>query len=312
MLKPRYASDPNQLSGALLPREDANNIIWIASYPGSGNTWVRAFVHNLLNELAGGSYSAQDINRLSEHTAWIATEHFERATGKPIVAMSRREVAKIRPEVQRQLSNTKSGPFFVKTHMAVGYDFQFPTINLNATLAGVYIVRNPLDVSISFARCWDKSIDDTIAMMGTEDFKSSTTKLTVSEFLGSWSQNVASWVAITRRPVHILRYEDMLDNPLRSFSNLARFLRMSASEAQLRAAIAKSSFAELKRQEEQHGFNERPATTRRFFREGHAGRWRDELARAQIQDIVRTHAPMMQRFGYLPPDCSMFGSRPAT
>jgi hypothetical protein len=104
----------------------------------------------------------------------------------------------------------------------------------DATLAGIYIVRNPLDVSISFARHWDRSIDDSIAMMGTDNFESATTELTVCEFLGSWSQNVASWVSITRHPVQIIRYEDMLDNPLRPFSNLARLLRMSPSGAQLK------------------------------------------------------------------------------
>jgi hypothetical protein len=85
MLKPRYAPDPNQLAGASLPGEDARNFIWIASYPKSGNTWVRAFIiHKLLKELAGNSDSAQDINYLSEPTVWeIAAEHFERATGKP-------------------------------------------------------------------------------------------------------------------------------------------------------------------------------------------------------------------------------------
>jgi hypothetical protein len=221
--------------------------------------------------------------------------------------MSLREIAKIRPEVQRQLAKARPGPFFVKTHIAVGHDLQFPTINLNATLAGIYIVRNPLDVSISFARYRDRSIDDSITMMGTDDFKSATTELTFCEFLGSWSQNVGSWVSITRRPVQIIRYEDMLDNPLRPFSSLARLLRMSPSEAQLRAAIAKSSFAELKRQGEQRGSDGRPATAQRFFREGRAGQWRDELSRAQIQEIVRAHAPMMQRFGYLPPDCRMGG-----
>jgi hypothetical protein len=256
--------------------------------------------------LSGRSEGAHDINRLTEHTAWeFAREPFERAMRKPIAKASLREVAKMRPEVQRQLAIGRPRPFFVKTHMASGHDFQIPTINLNVTLAAIHVVRNPLDVAVSYARYSDTSLDAAIAIMGTEDFKSTMREDAVHEFMGSWSQNVASWAAMTRRPVHFMRYEDLLADPLRPFTGLARFLRLSPSEAQVRAAIEKSSFAELKRQEGLNGFNEKPASAKQFFRAGRAGQWHNVLSRTQIEAIVRAHAPMMQRFGYLPPDCGM-------
>jgi len=59
----------------------------------------------------------------------------------------------------------------------------------------------------------------------------------------------------------------------------------------------------MSRQEEEHGFNERPPKAKKFFREGRSGQWREGLSDIQIKEIVRSHAPMMQRFGYLPPDC---------
>jgi hypothetical protein len=285
--------------------DTTQQIIWLCSYPKSGNTWLRAFIHNILRELGGGT-GPQDINQMSEHTVWeLEAENFERALRKPLIRMSPREIAKIRPEVQRHLANAKPGPFFVKTHLAVGHDFQYPTINRSATLAAIHIVRNPLDVAISFANYFNTNLDSAIEVMGTTDFKSSTNERTACEFMGSWSQNVASWIALTERPVFIIRYEDMLSNPARSFAQLLRFLRLPASAAQLNAAIANSSFAELSRQERENGFNERPGTAQKFFRDGRAGQWHDVLSRAQIQLIVRTHAPMMQRFGYLAPDCGL-------
>ena len=145
--------------------------------------------------------------------------------------------------------------------------------------------------------------------MGTEDFKSSMTERTVREFIGSWSQNVASWIGLTARPVHIMRYEDMLENPERPFSKLARFLRLSPTEEQLKAAIAKSCFTELRRQEREHGFNEKPSTAEWFFREGRAGQWRGLLSRNQIPADVQTHADAV--VGYLPPDCGRSILQPA-
>ena len=121
------------------------------------------------------------------------------------------------------------------------------------------------------------------------------------EVLGSWSEHVASWLGLNQRPVHILRYEDLIANPLRPLSMLARFLGLNPNEDQLKAAIAKSSFAEMSRQEAENGFNERPPTAKIFFREGRAGQWQDILMPGQIAEIIRSHEPMMQRFGYLPP-----------
>jgi hypothetical protein len=110
-------------------------------------------------------------------------------------------------------------------------------------------------------------------------------------------------MGLTGRPVHLMRYEDMLANPERSFAALARFLRLAPSEEQLKRAIAKSSFTELRRQEEERGFKERPEVAQQFFREGRAGQWQKALTQQQIADICSVHAPIMQRFGYLLPDC---------
>jgi len=110
-------------------------------------------------------------------------------------------------------------------------------------------------------------------------------------------------MGMTRRPVHLMRYEDMLANPERSFAALAQFLRLKPSAEQLKRAIAKSSFSELRRQEEQRGFKERPANATHFFREGRAGQWHEVLSQKQVENICSVHAPVMQRFGYLLPDC---------
>jgi hypothetical protein len=288
------------------PQSVAQHIIWIASYPKSGNTWVRAFIHNLLKEISGESGSPQDINRMHEHTAWeVPAAPFEQVLGKPIARALQVEIARARPEVQRQIASEKTFPFFVKTHLCLGNDYGYPTINLDATLAAICVVRNPLDIAISYSHHSGQSIDATIASMATRGLKTPGTERDVYEVLGSWSQNVASWIGLTARPVHVMRYEDLFANPERTFMALARFLRLTPPDDQLKSAVAKSSFVELSEQETEHGFNEKPPTAKRFFREGRAGQWRQILTQKQARDICVAHAPMMQRFGYLPPDCGM-------
>jgi len=278
--------------------------IWIASYPKSGHTWVRVFIHNLLREIRGKKNDSQDINRLSRHTVWeIDAAPYEQLLGKPVVECTAEEIARTRPQVQQLLSEARSRPFFIKTHLGVARIRGFPTINLEMTLAAVYIVRNPLDVAISYAHHGNREVDHVIEQMADPALQIFGPDEHFYEFVGSWSGHVAGWLSISRRPVHLVRYEDMLRAPVRIFGGLARFLRLNPTPEQLQRAIDKSSFAELSRQEQQNSFAEKPPGAEKFFRVGKADQWRDVLTREQVRRVVEAHAPMMQRTGYLIPDC---------
>jgi hypothetical protein len=279
-------------------------IIWIASYPKSGNTWVRVFIHNLLREILGKADDAQDINGLSQYTAREAKAGpYQRLLGGSPQEWSAEDIARVRPEVQLLLAASHSRPFLVKTHLIMAQNAGFSTINLDATLAAIYIVRNPLDVAISYAHHSARSIDEIIAQMANPMQWCKPLEHQVYEPMGSWSAHVASWMAVFDRPVFVMRYEDMLRSPLEVFGRLAGFLRLTPTADQLRRAIGKSSFAELSRQEQANGFNEKPAFANTFFRAGTADQWREILSKEQVQRIAYAHAPMMQRAGYLLPDC---------
>jgi hypothetical protein len=302
-------AESSESAGNLAPAALEQKAVWIASYPKSGNTWVRVFLHNLLRELRGQSEGAQDINALHEMTARESLAlWFTRQLGKSAYEATPQEIAAARVAVQAQMARAARGPAYIKTHNAVALVEGFPTINFDVTLAAIYIVRNPLDVAVSYAHYSGVSFDPIIAHMadpaGNIDFSGRR----VWEFMGSWSFHAASWMSVPHRPVLLQRYEDMLSVPERSFGRLAAFLRLKADADQLRRAVEKSSFAEMVRQEEQHGFNERPGTAEKFFRAGKAGQWREALSPAQAGAIVAAHGPMMMRFGYLAEVCEGIGA----
>jgi hypothetical protein len=178
----------------------------------------------------------------------------------------------------------------------------FPTIDLSVTRAAIYVVRNPLDVAVSYAHHCARPVDDVIADMARPGFRTLPEERHISELTGAWGQHVASWMGLGSRPVHVMRYEDMLGSPERAFGTLCRFLNIRIDGAGLRRAVENSSFAELSRQEEERGFVERPGRAARFFRTGKAGVWRDALTREQTEAVIGTQAPMMQRLRYLPPN----------
>jgi len=176
------------------------------------------------------------------------------------------------------------------------------TINFEVTSGAVYIVRNPLDIAISFAHHLGASVDHAIKVMAEEDHETPVTEETVYEVYGSWRQHVESWTRRPHRAVHVMRYEDVLDNPTKAFGALARHLLLRPTPEQLEIAIARSSFDTLRAQEERHGFREKPDRAERFFREGKAGQWREKLTRRQIRQIVATHSQQMRKFGYITPE----------
>jgi Sulfotransferase domain len=279
-------------------------IVWIASYPKSGNTWIRAFILNLFKQLDGSDDGPFDINKMDQATLYdVPAFRFTKLLNVQNLSQYPHEVARARPAVQRSFGATSEHPVFVKTHNCITRENGFNTVDLDVTLSAVYVVRNPLDVALSYSRYTGHALDVMISMMCQPDLSSATTDSSAHEVIGSWSQNVSSWIAVHHRPVHVMRYEDMLAAPTDTFRRLAAFLRVSPSPEQFSRALEYSSFQSLKAHEEIHGFKENPPTAERFFREGKAGQWRDALTREQVMSIVRVHGPMMQRFGYLPPDC---------
>jgi len=279
-----------------------NGIVWLASYPKSGNTWTRTFLHNLFG-LMEGKDDEHDINQINEFTTWdLAAARYEPHLGKAPVDATREEIAAVRPLIQAEIAGQTDGLALVKTHHALMMDRGHPTLNFSVTSGAVYLVRNPLDIAISYAHHMNTDIDNTIDHMASKGLETAVTERSVYEVYGSWSEHVASWTTKPHRAICILRYEDMLERPQAAFAALARHLLLQPTAAQLNEAIARSSFDKLKAQEEANGFREKPDLAKSFFREGRSGQWEEKLTRRQVREIVKAHGKQMDRFGYLTKD----------
>jgi len=111
-------------------------IVWLASFPKSGNTWLRAFLHALVAD-ARGEVGGADINALGRFaTSEAATRHYRPFAPRPPSAWNRAGVAAMRPRVHGALANARPGRVFVKTHCALTVDHGHPTIAMEVTVAG--------------------------------------------------------------------------------------------------------------------------------------------------------------------------------
>lgn len=277
-----------------------NGIVWLASYPKSGNTWFRIFLTNLLRD---GDTPAS-INELEKTPIASARCIFDQHIGFESSDLTADEIDRLRPELYCYLAADQEEPLFMKIHDAYTHGTEnLPLIPASATGGALYFIRNPLDVAVSFAHHNGSDYDTAIANMADDTFtfcgKPKRLHRQLRQKLLTWSGHVMSWIDKAPFPVCLLRYEDMKARPLETFSRAVRFAGLAHSEEQIMKALAFSRFEVVRQQEESEGFQEKCAASKRFFRKGEIGSWREELSEAQVKQIVNDHREVMQRFGYL-------------
>ena len=273
------------------------SIVWLASYPKSGNTWLRAVLTSYMQE-GGGPASINGLVGLAGNGRALFDEH----VGLSSSDLTFSEVQRLRPLMYERLAAELPPPAFVKVHDACIRTGAGPLFPRNATAAAIYLVRNPLDVAPSYAHHQQWPVDRIVEHMNRPGATVGLARRglhgSLPEVRLSWSRHVVSWLEADL-PTLVVRYEDMLGNPAAAFGGAIRHAGLELNEARLARAIDHARFDRLRAQEREEGFHERQPTAPSFFRAGAAGGWREALTPAQVRSLVDAHAPVMKRLGYL-------------
>lgn len=277
-----------------------NKIIWLASYPKSGNTWMRTFLTNYWRD----ADEPVDINSLQGGPIASARRVFDDAVGVEASDLTPEEIERLRPYVYEQIAENSEETLFLKVHDAYIYTVEgIPMLSKKATKGVLYLIRNPLDVVVSFAHHSARPVEKMIPKMADEDFAfvNNPNRLhnQLVQKLLTWGGHALSWVDEPDLDVQVVRYEDMQANPEDTFNRVVKFCGLDFDLERLRKAIRFSSFDTLRAQEQEHGFGEKMPKSESFFRKGKTGSWREKLTDEQAAQIVSDHADVMKRFGYL-------------
>lgn len=272
----------------------------LCSYLKSGNTWLRVVLDCVLNERA-----EVQLNELYRIPSISRRSDFDNIMGVDSSDLTTEEVLQSHAEFCRHLAVSDLPAKIRKVHSCYSSPYldtepAFPNDVLNKV---VYIARDPRDVAVSFSHHINQSVDRAIAIMGD----SSTTVAAVQtiyqeqlpQHLSSWSQHVESWLDNRDINLHLMRYEDMLSDPLDTFHSVVQFLNLQCDRTRLEQILNICRFDALQRKEANDGFGERPKSSAVFFRRGVAGGWQDTLTAHQVQTIVDDHGTVMRRLGYL-------------
>ena len=274
--------------------------IWLASYPKSGNTWIRLALKSLLS--GGSEVALGDIARFGTVVTGrrLLDEMLEVESGH----LTDAEVELLRPVLHDALFVSGAQEQLIKVHdawfrTAAGR----PVFDAEHSRAAIYVLRDPRDVAVSWARFSAQPIDWAIAFLANPaavlapDRRGLTGN--VRQFLGAWSAHVTSWVDDSALDPLVVRYEDLHADPAGTLARIAAHLGWPASDAAINGAVAATHFDRLAGEERRHGFAELPDSASRFFVSGRAGGWRDVLSAEQAAAIERDHDAVMRRFGYL-------------
>ena len=277
-------------------------IVWLASYPKSGNTYLRSFLSTYFFS-KDDSYSFDLLKNIGQYPK---TSVFSRLG---INIKDRHEVAKSHLKVQKKINDSKTLKF-LKTHSSFvkmdGYSFT----DLDNTLGVIYVVRDPRDVIISFSNHIDQPINETLKIINDNFILDADDENRVPVYMGSWSFHYNSWKPFKRVNKYILvKYEDLIKNKEKTFKEILYFLKNLANvnfkieDKKIKKIIQEIEFEKLKKLEEKIGFPESKKTKQgkkiAFFRKGSSQQWRNNLDLKIRKSIETSCEKEMKELGYL-------------
>ena len=275
--------------------QSPRTLVWLASYPKSGNTWLRAFLANYF--IAGpGPVPINEMQTISFGDS-SAPSYAELGRCDPALLVPKQVAALRLRHLERVAGNAPVN--FVKTHCINRKVGSYPLIPPRLTKAAVYVIRDPRDMVLSYADHFALDPEAAVRAIASEQNRVPANPKTVLQFLGDWSGHVRSWTRARDFPVLTLRYEDMLDDPAAAFLKILKLIGAPIDQATLDQAVAHASFDALAAQEAASGFREKGAAQGRFFRRGTSGHWRAQLDPALAERIAADHGQAMARHGYL-------------
>jgi len=268
------------------------NLVWLASYPKSGNTWVRACLMLAIT----GELALDKMIEVIPYFPLLNNAHFRNADFSDPIEASRSAV-KTWDKTQHDLSNSAEGRrIIIKTHQTFANinNVQFP--NLETACGVIQIVRDPRDIAFSYSAHYGRNIDLAIEkLLDEKNTINEPSQPGSFEFISSWELNYLSWQD-AKLPKLVIRYEDLLASPATQLDTIFDFLELTPKMSTAKI-VAKTSFQSLADMENKHGFKEASEHSR-FFRVGRMDQW-SSLTSEQREKIEQKFHKTMNGLGYL-------------
>ena len=278
-------------------------IVWLASYPKSGNTLLRSILSAYFYS-AEGDFKFDNLYKISQ---FPAIPHFMRLG---IDLDDEKQIFENFINAQNLINEESKKAKFFKTHSKLCKMYGSDFTNLNNTLGAIYIIRDPRNVVTSFAHHYNLTIDQaTEALLDEKRFMLKTDK-TASVLLGSWSSNYESWKELESKNKYLLiKYEDLVNKKKTTLLKIFKFfenlgMQFNLDMVKLNKAIKSTDFAKMKNLEKKETFyesiiDENTGKRKPFFNLGPSNDWRKNLDDKNREKIEKNFEKEMLELGYL-------------
>ena len=274
-------------------------IFWIASYPKSGNTWLRALISSYFYS-EDGIFNEKIISNIGQ---FPEKRHFNNFDYNPKIVT---DTARFWLKAQEQINLNKKLYFF-KTHNAFGSVNNNQFTDAKNSIGAIYIIRDPRNVITSLKNHYELNSDQALKWMQNENnyiydvhrFKQD--GYSDFQFISSWATNYKSWKVQKKIPIKIIKYEDLLTETYYVFKDLVDFINITTGNKEkinkdkLKNAVNSTLFDKLKNSEKQNGFSEAITSKKNdekipFFYLGPKNDWRkilDDELKNKLNEIYK-------------------------
>ena len=279
-------------------------IIWLSSYPKSGNTWIRSMVAALMYTDDG----VFNFDLLKKIKQFPNEEYFQNFTND---FGNFNEIKKYW-EAAQDLINLDNKIKFLKTHHINCKINQYNFTNKKNTLATIYIVRDPRNLISSISNHYSKTLEDSKEFLFTPKFiggykkNGDLIKESLKTLLGTWNEHYKFWKN-NNEDFLLIKYEDLIKDTRLELKKIISFIKkytdVQTNEAKNENIIKTTSFKYLQNFEEKGYFNENAFKTinkkNKFFNLGPKNDWKNLLNKKIINEIENKFSYEMKELGYL-------------
>ena len=279
-------------------------IIWLASYPKSGNTWVRSMLSALMYS-DDGKFNFSLLDKIKQFPSQI---FFKDLTDKYDDVD---EIAKNWEAAQDLISLSKEVKFLKTHHLKCKIGDNNFTSQRN-TLATIYIVRDPRNLVNSISNHYSKSLEESKKFLMTPRYlfgfkkNGDMKKNDIKTLLGTWSQHYNFWKTNNSNYL-LIRYEDLINDTNSELNKiilfLKKYIKIDVNNAKIKNILNTTSFDYLKNLENEGKFNENAFeninTKKTFFYLGPKNNWKNNLQENIKKEIEKELNKEMSELGYL-------------